>query len=206
MFVADYKPYCLIAIAVQVAVCSQQLFRRNAPCSAVLFPLSPPCHAGFKRLVPERLGFGIVLPPFRERMPVIPDFPGRPGAVDASGRSTSEAFAYRDDAPIRDGSLLGDRVRIIVPPGGMLPPSSSRADFMDQPAPGTAPHVDVRPPLEWRHFLSGYFFTGLAVRRGSSRWIYVPSHDQSLFSCPRTGLRRLPAGRLGMLRASHRAC
>ena len=55
---------------------------RNFPGAVVFFALVPPFEAAGKFLELDRLGFSVILPAFRERLLVVPDFFGRMRSVE----------------------------------------------------------------------------------------------------------------------------
>ncbi len=78
----DQVIFRLWVLAIEVAVCGQQFFRRDSPGPVVLLPFVPPGQAGLEFLVLEGLGLGVVLPAFRQGVLVIPDLFCRSGAVE----------------------------------------------------------------------------------------------------------------------------
>ena len=75
-------------LAVEVAAIRQQFGGGNFPRLLIFFPhgamtrLVPPCNERREFLELDGGGFGVVLPAFRQRLLVIPDFACRAGAVE----------------------------------------------------------------------------------------------------------------------------
>ena len=61
-------------LAIEVEARGDDISRRDFPCPFVLFPLGPPIKTGFELLKLDRLGLCVILPAFRERMFVLPEF------------------------------------------------------------------------------------------------------------------------------------
>lgn len=66
---------------VQVEAALHDPLYRHTPGPVVLYTILPPAQAGVELLELDRLGLGVVLPPLRERLLVVPDLPGRAGTV-----------------------------------------------------------------------------------------------------------------------------
>ena len=61
-------------LAVEVAAVGEQFGGGNFPGAVVLFALVPPLEAAGEFLELDRLGLGVVLPAFGQRLLVVPDF------------------------------------------------------------------------------------------------------------------------------------
>lgn len=84
---------------VQVVAVFDNPLHRHPPGVLVLLPVVPPCQAIGKFLELDRLGFGVVLPPFRQRLFIVPDLFRRPGAVEekeVGGDTGSRPFSGDD--------------------------------------------------------------------------------------------------------------
>jgi hypothetical protein len=70
-------------LAVEVAAVGQQFGGGDFPSVLVFLALVPPRHARGEFLELDGRGLGVVLPAFRQRVFVIPDFARRAGAIKA---------------------------------------------------------------------------------------------------------------------------
>src|SRR5713226_5182700 len=84
---------------VKVAAVFQDVSRPHFPSTLVLFAILPPRQAGSKLLVLQRLGLGVLLPPFGQWLLVVPDLFRRPGPVKEK--------QVRRDAGVRRKDAVG---------------------------------------------------------------------------------------------------
>ena len=82
---------------IPVVVVFEYVFSRNFPGSLVLFFALAPDKAAGKFLELNRLSFGVVLPPFGERLLVVPDLFGRAGTIEEE-KVGGDAGVRREDA------------------------------------------------------------------------------------------------------------